>query len=123
MRIFASGGTGLTACALFEPLSVFACPDVLIVPGILDKSLPAVHVLLPVSNLELDSRSVVGQMRAVLCLLVDDETNIELPVLLWHLHNRFVEVQSVDIELTRHLKEQRQIVDEIPAEVAQRSCS
>ena len=58
-------------------------------------------------------------MWAVLSLLIDDEANVELIVLLGYFNNGLVEVKPVDIELTRHLNDELQIVNEIPAEVAQ----
>ena len=121
MRISARGRTSLTARALLEPLSVFAGPDVLNVPRVLDNGLPAIHKLLSVGDLELDGGAIVGQVRAVLRLLIDDKTNVELPVLLGHFHDGLIEVQPVDVELTCHLNDELQVVDEIPAEVAQGS--
>ena len=50
-------------------------------------------------------------MWAVLCLLIDDEANVELPVLLGYFNNGLVEVKPVDVELTCYLNDELQVVD------------
>ena len=59
-------------------------------------------------------------MRAPLGALVDDETEIKFPILLRDLEDRLVVVQTIDVHLARHLEEELQVVDEVPAEVSQR---
>ena len=117
LRIIGSSGASLTACAFFEPLGVLALPDVFSIPKVLDKRLGAVHKLLPVGNLHIDSGAVPRDVRAVLCSLVDNETEVRLPVLLRDLEDSFVEVQPVNVKSACYLQEELEIVDQVPTEV------
>ena len=117
LRVVRCGGAGLTTLALLKPFGVLALPDIFGAPEVLDDSLGAVHKLLPVGDFDVDGRSVPRDVRAVLSILVNNETEVGLVVLLWHLEDSLVEVQSIDVHRAGYLQEELEVVDEIPTEV------
>ena len=119
LGVRAAAVAGLGARAFFEPLGVLARPHVFVVPKGLDEGLGAVHELLAVGHLKRGGRAVPREVRAVLALLVDDETDVGLEVQLRHLEYRLVVVQSEHVQGAGHVQQDIQVEDQVPPEVLQ----
>lgn len=94
----------LTALTLFEPLRIFADPNIVVIPRVPHQDFRAVHELLSVRAVETHSAAGPRNVRAVLPPLVHNHADLELGIHSRKLSSELVVVKAINVHNTVDLK-------------------
>ena len=119
--ILAVGRAFLTALTLFEPLRLFADPNIVVIPRVPHQDFRAVHELLSVRAVETHSAAGPRNVRAVLSPLVHNHADLELGIHSRKLSSELVVVKAINVHNTVDLKLALKIKDQVKTQVLKRS--